>query len=60
MGRNITESAKGSNEIAKNITGVAQAAQDTSRGATHSLKAAAELSAMSAELDRLVGRYRFS
>jgi methyl-accepting chemotaxis protein len=55
MSRNVAEGAKGTEDIAKNITGVAQAAQDTSAGAVKALGAAKALAGMAAELERLVG-----
>jgi len=60
MDRNIAEASKGSTEIAQNITGVATAAQSTSGGATQTQSAASELSRMSSELQKLVGRFRIS
>ena len=56
IGRNVAEAAKGSGEIAKNIAGVATAAQDT-RGAADTQNAAQALSVMAAELQNLVGRF---
>jgi methyl-accepting chemotaxis protein len=58
MSRNVSEAAKGSGEVAKNITGVASAAQNTSNGATESNKAAQTLSQMSTELRELVGQFK--
>jgi methyl-accepting chemotaxis protein len=55
MSRNVAEGAKGTEDIAKNITGVAQAAQDTSAGALRALAAAKGLSNMATELEQLVG-----
>jgi methyl-accepting chemotaxis protein len=55
ISRNVAEGAKGSSEIARNITGVATAAQDTTAGACKLLTAAAELTRMGTELQRLVG-----
>jgi methyl-accepting chemotaxis protein len=54
MTRNVAEGAKGTEDIAKNITGVAQAAHDTSAGAARSLTAANALSDMAVELAKLV------
>ena len=54
IGRNVTEAARGSSEIAGNIGRVADAAQSTTHGATDSLKAAQELARMSTELRELV------
>jgi methyl-accepting chemotaxis protein len=55
MSRNVAEGARGTEDIAKNITGVAQAAQDTSAGSLKALAAASALAKMSTELERLVG-----
>ena len=48
------EAASGSGEIAKNISGVAEAAQNTTHGANDSLKASQALAKMSTELRELV------
>ncbi len=58
VARNVAEAAKGSGEVAKNITGVAQAAQSTSSGATHSQTAPHELAKMSSELRSLVAPFK--
>src|SRR6202790_4200951 len=58
MSRNVFEAAKGSGEVAKNITGVAHAAQSTSSGATESQKAAQHLAMISTELRELVGQFK--
>ncbi len=58
MSRSLTEAAKGSGEVAKNITGVAQAAQSTSSGAAESQKAAEAVAHMSGELRELVGQFK--
>jgi methyl-accepting chemotaxis protein len=44
--------------VAKNITGVAQAAQSTSSGAGESHKAAQQLAVLSTELRELVGQFK--
>jgi methyl-accepting chemotaxis protein len=54
ISRNVVEAAKGSAEIAQNITGVATAAQSTTSGANDTQMAAAELSRMAAELQAVV------
>ncbi len=59
MNRNISEAAKGSSEIAQNITGVAQAAQSTSGGATQTQSASGELTRMATELQQLVGQFKY-
>mgnify|MGYP000529206809 CR=1 FL=1 len=51
--------AKGSTEIAQNITGVTQAAQSTSTGATQTQAASSELSKMASALQELVSRFKF-
>ena len=45
--------------IAKNIGGVALAAQNTTRGATDMQKAAQSLSGMAAQLQGLVAKFTF-
>src|SRR5207248_7754236 len=52
------EAAKGSAEIAHNITSVAQTAQGTAEGAANTQKAAQELARMAAGLQRLVEQFR--
>ena len=59
IGRNVDEAAKGSSEIALNITAVAQAALGTTEGAGNARMAAAELARMAAELQKLVGQFRY-
>jgi methyl-accepting chemotaxis protein len=54
MTRNVAEGAKGTEDIARNITGVAEAAQDTSAGAARALTASNALSEMAVELAKLV------
>jgi methyl-accepting chemotaxis protein len=58
MARNVSEAARGSGEITSNISGVAQAAESTSRGASDTQKAAQQLVHTSAELRRLVERFK--
>jgi methyl-accepting chemotaxis protein len=57
ISRNVAEGAKGTEHIAQNITGVAQAAQDTSSGAAKALGSAKALSGMAIELQALVSRF---
>jgi methyl-accepting chemotaxis protein len=59
IGRNVGEAAKGASEIAQNITAVAQAAQSTTEGSGNTQKAGEELARMAAELQSLVGQFRF-
>jgi len=58
MARNVSEAAHGSGEITSNIAGVAEAAESTSRGASDTQKAAQQLVETSAELRRLVERFK--
>ncbi len=60
MSRNVSEAAHGSEEITSNIAGVAQAAESTSRGAGDTQKAAQQLVETSAELRRLVEKFKIS
>jgi methyl-accepting chemotaxis protein len=59
INRNVTEAARGSNEIAHNITGVAQAARSTTEGASNTKASADELSRMAADLQKLVAQFKF-
>ncbi len=59
ISRNISEGARGSGEIASNISGVAQAAQNTSLGARNVQKAAEDLRGMSSGLTKLVGQFKY-
>ncbi len=52
--RNVSEASRGSGEIAENISGVATAADNTSKGASETLGAAKELAEMPAKLQQLV------
>jgi methyl-accepting chemotaxis protein len=58
MARNVSEAAHGSGEITSNIAGVAQAAESTSHGATETQKAVQQLVETSADLRRLVERFK--
>ena len=60
IGRNLGEAAKGTSEIARNITGVAEAAKNTSAGAHQTERASAELFRMAAQLTELVGHFRLT
>ena len=57
--RNVGEASKGSSQIAENIVSVATAAKSTTEGATNTQVAAQELARMAAELQRLVGQFKF-
>jgi|FLOH01.1.fsa_nt_gi methyl-accepting chemotaxis protein len=59
IGRNVAEAAKGSSEITENINGVAQAANDTSHGIGQTQTAATELQQMAADLQKLVGQFKY-
>jgi methyl-accepting chemotaxis protein len=59
IGRNVGEAAKGSSEITENISGVAQAASDTSHGIGQTQSAATELEKMAADLQHLVGQFKY-
>jgi methyl-accepting chemotaxis protein len=59
IARNVNDAARGSAEIAENIGGVAEAAQSTSTGANDTQQASAELSRMAAELQQLVGQFKY-
>jgi len=50
--------ARGTSDIAKNISGVAQAAQNTTQGARDSQKASSSLAAMAAQLQGIVGKFK--
>lgn len=54
ISRNVAEAAQGSTEIAQNILGVAEAARNTTLGATDTEKAALELARMAASLQSTV------
>ncbi len=57
IGRNVAEAAKGTTEIARNITGVATAAQNTTDGALQTQKASVELSLMAQTLQSVMGQF---
>jgi methyl-accepting chemotaxis protein len=59
IGRNIVEAAKGSSEIAQNITRVAHAAESTTQGASDTKSSADELAKIAAELQKLVARFKY-
>jgi methyl-accepting chemotaxis protein len=60
ISRNISETAKGSSDIASNITGVAHAATETQHSAAASLKAAQELSQLAVRLGGVVSQFQLS
>ncbi|MEU0555833.1 methyl-accepting chemotaxis protein [Dactylosporangium sp. NPDC006015] len=60
MTRNVAEAASGANEIASNISGVAQASQVTNDGVTQTRTSADDLARMSAELQQVVSRFQLA
>jgi methyl-accepting chemotaxis protein len=59
IGRNVGEASQGTTEITENIDGVAQAAKDTSQGILQTQGAANELAQMAADLQTLVGQFKY-
>ncbi|HTC20692.1 MAG TPA: methyl-accepting chemotaxis protein, partial [bacterium] len=59
IGRNITQAARGSSEIAGSISGVAQAAKGTSKGANDVQAASQGLSQIASGLQKLVGQFKY-
>ncbi|HCK82635.1 MAG TPA: hypothetical protein DIC59_14380 [Candidatus Competibacteraceae bacterium] len=59
IGRSVSEAARGSAEIAQNITNVAQATQSTLGSANDVHMASSEMARMAAELQQLVDRFRY-
>jgi len=57
--RNVGEAYKGSVEIAQNITQVAHVAQNTASGVSQMQNAASELASMAAQLQRVVGQFKY-
>jgi len=60
MTRNVSEAAKGAEEISANIGGVAQAADGTSARAQESQRAAQELAEVAVQLSNLVAQFKIS
>jgi methyl-accepting chemotaxis protein len=58
MTRNVSDAAKGSGEITRNIEGVAEAARSTSTSAQESQKAANDLAEMAMQLRNLVAQFK--
>jgi methyl-accepting chemotaxis protein len=58
VGRSLRDAAVGSGEIARNITGVADAAQTATVAAAETHRAAQELATLAGELYALVGNFR--
>ena len=59
ISRNLAEAAKGGVDITKNITGVAEAARQTTSGAVDTQKSAQSLERMAAELQELVSQFKY-
>jgi methyl-accepting chemotaxis protein len=59
MSRNINEAARGAGEIANNISGVAEAARNTTAGAADTQGAAKALANMASQLQAQVSRFKF-
>jgi len=59
ISRSVADAARGSLEIAQNITNVAQAAQNTLSSANDVHTASDEMARMAAELQHLVDRFRY-
>jgi methyl-accepting chemotaxis protein len=57
--RNLAEAAKGTTDISHNIVGVAEAARSTTAGAAETQKSAQALERMAAELQGLVGQFKY-
>ena len=58
ISRNVGEAARGSSEIAENITGVSDAAQRTAKGANDALGAAKLLAEMAVKLQQVVDQIK--
>ena len=59
IGQSVTEVAGRNGEISASVASVAQGARSTTVAITDVGKATQDLARMAAELDRLVGRFRF-
>ncbi|MGZ4814257.1 MAG: methyl-accepting chemotaxis protein [Terriglobales bacterium] len=59
ISRNLAEAAKGGIDISKNISGVAEAARQTTSGAVDTQKSAQSLERMAAELQELVSQFKY-
>jgi methyl-accepting chemotaxis protein len=60
IARNVSEAALGESHVTENITSVAQAARSTSGGAQSTQTAAGELARMAAELQGIVGVFKYA
>jgi len=59
IARNVTEAAQGGRQVAENITSVATGAKNTLSGASDTQTASTELARMAAELQQLVGQFKY-
>jgi methyl-accepting chemotaxis protein len=59
ISQNLIEAARGSTEIAQNITAVAGAARNTSEGAGNSQRTGEEVSRTAVELQRLIAKFHY-
>jgi len=57
--RNVSQAAKGSQEISQNIVGVAQAADNTTTGAGDIRLSSNEFSRLASEMQRIIGRFTY-
>lgn len=60
IGRNVSEAATGSSEIARNVAGVASAAQSTSSGAGTTLQSAVQLGQTADDLEATLAHFTFA
>ena len=60
IARNVAEAAIGESQVSENITSVAQAAKSTSSGAQTTQAAAGLLAGMAAELQSIVGQFKYA
>jgi methyl-accepting chemotaxis protein len=60
IARNVSEAAIGESHVTENITSVAHAAKITSGGAKTTQEAAGELAGMAAELQKIVGVFKYA
>ena len=60
IGRSVVEAAKGSTDIASNVTAVAMAARDNTEAAGETSRAAADLARLATSLERLVSRFQIT
>ena len=58
IGRNLTEAARGTSEIARNIAGVAEAARNTSEGAHKTERTSGDLARAAKQLSALVAHFK--